>query len=428
VARFLIATQPITGHVLPALPLARELTRRGHDTRWYCGKKFEDEIEATGARFIPYDAAYDYDDSDYDVAFPGRAKLSGLEQIRFDFVNIFVNQVVPQHRDLNKILTEFPADAIVADPSVGAASTINEYGGPPFAVYSVTCLGLKSRDTAPFGLGLMPSYSSLGRLRNRLLYLLASEVVFRKVSKAITQQRLNLGLPPSKFEGPFPSPYLYLEPTVSSFEYPHTDMPPQVHFISALLPETPANFELPSWWDEVINKKGPVVLVTQGTATTDAQQLIAPTLTALAPENVLLIAAGVEAEGPTDKARVPDNARLEAFVPFKTLMPHVDLYITNGGFGGVHHALANGVPIVCGGATEDKPEICNRVAYSGVGINLKTNKPTPEQVHKAVKQVLAEPRYRQRAHQLQAELAQHDAPAEAARLLERLADTQSPIV
>lgn len=427
-ARFLMATQPITGHVFPALPLARELARRGHETRWYCGKKFEAAIEATGARFVPYDAAYDYDDSDFDAAFPGRARLSGLQQIRFDFVNLFVNQVVPQHRDIERILTEFSADAVVADTSVGAASSISEKGGPPFAVCNISCLGLKSRDTAPFGLGLRPSYSPTGRLRNRLLYSLASDVIFRKVSKALTRQRASLGLPPMKFEGPFPSPYLYLEPSVPSFEYPRTDLPPQVHFIGALLPETPENVEPPSWWDEVIDKTRPVVLVTQGTAATDARYLISPTLKALASEDLLLIAAGVKVELSTGMDRVPANARLEAFVPFKALLPHVDLYITNGGFGGVHHALANGVPIVCGGTTEDKPEICNRVAFSGVGINLKTNKPTPEQVQKAVKRVLAEPGYRQRARQLQAELARHDAPAEAASLLERLADTQRPVV
>jgi UDP:flavonoid glycosyltransferase YjiC (YdhE family) len=157
VARFLIATQPITGHVLPALPLARELARRGHETGWYCGKKFGDAIEATGARFVPYDAAYDYDDSDYDAAFTGRAEVSNLGQIRFDFVNLFVNQLAPQHWDINRVLTRFPADAVVADPSVGPASTINERGGPPFAFYNVSCLGLRSRDIGPFGLGLMPS-------------------------------------------------------------------------------------------------------------------------------------------------------------------------------------------------------------------------------------------------------------------------------
>jgi UDP:flavonoid glycosyltransferase YjiC (YdhE family) len=428
VARFLVATQPVTGHVLPALPLARELVERGHEVCWYCGRKFGNRIEATGARYVPYDAAYDYDDSDYDAAFPGRDKLSGLRQIRFDFVTVFLNQVVPQHQDKMRILRAFPADAIVADPSVGAASTINEKGGPPFAIYSVTCLGLKSRDTAPFGLGLMPSYSSLGRLRNRLLYSLASDVIFRNVSKALTQQRAILGLPPSKFEGPFPSPYLYLEPTVPYFEYPRTDMPPQVHFIGAMLPEAPADFEPPFWWGEVMDKKRPVVLVTQGTAATDAEQLIAPTLKALAWEDVLVIAAGVKPEELARLDGVPANARAEAFVPFRPLLQHVDVYVTNGGFGGVHHALANGVPIVCGGTTEDKPEICNRVSYSGVGINLKTNKPTPEQVQKAVQQLLSEPGYRQKARQLQAELAQHDAPAEAATLLERLADTQRPVV
>jgi UDP:flavonoid glycosyltransferase YjiC (YdhE family) len=79
VARFLVATQPITRHVLPALPLARELIERGHGVRWYCGEKFKARIEPTGTRFVSYDAAYDYDDSAYDAAFPGRDKLSGLK-------------------------------------------------------------------------------------------------------------------------------------------------------------------------------------------------------------------------------------------------------------------------------------------------------------------------------------------------------------
>jgi UDP:flavonoid glycosyltransferase YjiC (YdhE family) len=205
-------------------------------------------------------------------------------------------------------------------------------------------------------------------------------------------------------------------------------MPPQVHFIGAMLPEAPADFELPSWWGEVTDKKQPVVLVTQGTAATDAEQLIAPTLKALAREDVLVFAAGVKPEEVARLDGVSANARVGVFVPFKPLLPHVDVYVTNGGFGGVHHALGNGVPIVCGGTTEDKPEICNRVSYSGVGINLKTNKPEPEQVQKAVKRVLSEPSYRQKARRLQAELTQHVAPSEAAALLERLADTQRPVV
>jgi UDP:flavonoid glycosyltransferase YjiC (YdhE family) len=80
-------------------------------------------------------------------------------------------------------------------------------------------------------------------------------------------------------------------------------------------------------------------------------------------------------------------------VPFKPLLPYVKAYVTNGGFGGVQYALANGVPIVAAGATEDKPEVANRVAYSGVGINLRMNQPTSEQIRVAVRQVLTHERY-----------------------------------
>jgi UDP:flavonoid glycosyltransferase YjiC (YdhE family) len=125
---------------------------------------------------------------------------------------------------------------------------------------------------------------------------------------------------------------------------------------------------------------------------------------------------------------LPANVRVEAFVPFKPLLPHVDAYVTNGGFGGVQFALANGVPIVAAGTTEDKPEIANRVAYSGVGVNLRTNAPSPEQVRAAVMSLLSNAQYRKQAQRIQAELAAHDAPTEAAELLEQLAETRQPIL
>ena len=65
-------------------------------------------------------------------------------------------------------------------------------------------------------------------------------------------------------------------------------------------------------------------------------------------------------------------------------MPFVDAYVTNGGFGGVVIALASGVPVVSAGTTEDKAEVGGRVAYAGVGINLKTNRPTEAALRAAI--------------------------------------------
>jgi UDP:flavonoid glycosyltransferase YjiC (YdhE family) len=58
--------------------------------------------------------------------------------------------------------------------------------------------------------------------------------------------------------------------------------------------------------------------------------------------------------------------------------------VTNGGFNGVQSALSHGVPLVCAGKTEEKPEVCARVAWAGVGIDLKTQRPKPDQIKQAI--------------------------------------------
>lgn len=88
-------------------------------------------------------------------------------------------------------------------------------------------------------------------------------------------------------------------------------------------------------------------------------------MTALAHEEVTVIAAGVKERSALGAAPLPAHVHVEAFIPFKPRLPYVDVYITNGGYGGVMTALAQGVPVIAGGITEDKPEVGNRVAYSG---------------------------------------------------------------
>ena len=125
---------------------------------------------------------------------------------------------------------------------------------------------------------------------------------------------------------------------------------------------------------------------------------------------------------------MPANVRAARFIPFGELLPHVDVMVTNGGYGGVQFALAHGVPLVVAGATEEKPEIAARVAWSGAGINLRTGRPSPSQLRRAVRAALSDPRYREAARRIQGDYAAHSAPAEAASLLERLASTGRPVL
>ena len=87
---------------------------------------------------------------------------------------------------------------------------------------------------------------------------------------------------------------------------------------------------------------------------------------------------------------------------------------------GLDRGLLHGVPVAVAGASEDKPEVATRVAASGAGINLKTGTPTAEQVRSAVRTLLDDRRYRERARALAAEYARYDAVSTAVATVESL--------
>ncbi len=431
-ARFLIGTTPWAGHINPALPIARKLVKRGHEVWWYTGKGFQSKVEQTGARFVPIGTGVDFSEPNGipDYLLENHRKLKGLAQFKFNMKHYFADAAVGQVKDCTEILQEFPADVILSDLSFFGAGWIYEQGGPPWAVFGITALTISSPETAPFGLGLPPDASVLGRLRNGFLNRVFQKALFKDVDAYINQIRINIGLPPYQqhFLDACVSPFLYLQGTVPTFEYPRSNLPPQVQFIGPFLPEPPADFTPPIWWDD-LNCGKPVIHVTQGTVSTSVDDLIVPTIQALADEDVLVVATtGGEPMDTIKLASVPANVRIERLIPHYHLLPHVDVMVTNGGYNGVHVALANGVPLVGAGQTEEKPEICTRIEWSGVGINLKTKTPTPMQIKNAVKKILSSPHYRINAERLKAEIARYDAPTLAATLLEQLAATKQPVL
>ena len=143
-----------------------------------------------------------------------------------------------------------------------------------------------------------------------------------------------------------------------------------------------------------------------------------PTIRGLADRDVLVVATTGGRDTAWIEAQLPENARVAEFLPYDALFEKVDVFVTNGGYGGVHYALAHGVPIVVAGMTEDKAEVSARVEWSGIGMNLRTNTPTPAKVAAAVDRVLADRPTRPRAR-LAAEIAAAPGAAGILPLIER---------
>jgi len=216
----------------------------------------------------------------------------------------------------------------------------------------------------------------------------------------------------------------FIQMCTPSAEYPRSDAPDTIRFSGGLPKGSKEPMtEFPSFWKEVTAGDKDVVFICQGTVALDHSDLIIPAMAALQhrPNTIVIIALGKKGLTLPEGTFVPANARVTDYLPFDELLPYCSVFVTNGGYGAFQHAISNGTPVVCGGSGEDKPEVSARVEWCGMGINLKTGKPTQEQILEAVDEVIKNPKYRTRAKELEAEMATFDPISVVANTIDELA-------
>ena len=395
----LVCISPAESHVGPVLTLVRALTGQGWRVRVLTGARFAGRIRAAGADPLPLPPEGDVLDNAEDDDGP-----RGIRALNQALGRYFIRPAPPQFAAMREALADEPCDVVVTDPTfMGSLLLPTLPDRPPLVMASFFPMAVSSADTAPFGLGVKPWPGALGRVRNRLLTVVARRVVLARVHRDLDTFLLSHGL--RGLEGRFMSdaimavaqPRLFAQFTVPAFEYPRSDLPDNVRFYGPLRPQPPLGLARPDWWSR-LDTADPIVLVSQGTvANADFDELIVPTLAALATDPVTVIATLGRADRRQvgSLGQVPSNTVVTDFVPYADLMPRVAVFVTNGGYGGVQEALAHGVPMVVAGDTQDKVEVSARIAWSGVGINLRTGHPTPAAIGRAVRKVLADGRYRQ---------------------------------
>jgi UDP:flavonoid glycosyltransferase YjiC (YdhE family) len=407
----LIATFPAHGHVTPLLCVAESLVARGDRVRFLTGSRFADVVDATGAEYLPFPDEADFDDrQDLRELFPERVGLKGVKSIAFDVENVFVKPGLAQYEAVMAAHAAEPVDVVLTDPALMGAALLLGHprdARPAVVVCGVVPLTIASRDTAPYGMGLTPLRGPLGRLRNAALSAVVARTVFPGAEKVADQVHRQVHGAPLSFpllDWPRHADAI-VQFTVPDFEYPRSDAPATLSFAGSIS-ATGSRAELPPWWGDLDGSRT-IVHVTQGTmANRDYRQVIAPTLEALGGDEDILILVSTGGRPVDTLPPLPPNARAAEYLPYDELLPRTDVYVTNGGYGGVQYALRYGVPIVTSSGQEDKPEVAGRVAWSGVGRRINSETPTPAAVRKAVRAVIADPRYRDRAQQLSRSMAQ----------------------
>ena len=423
--KILLASIPATGHFNPILVAARILKEAGHETAIYTSLVFRDKIERAEVRFFPLPEDADEGVRDFIASFFEKHKVTpGPEELVKAYSGVFINPMISQFRGLQAILKEFCPDVVIHETSF--AGVIPMLLGPrserPASVYlGITALPLERADGAPSGPGLLPSedpekrkeYAEIARNINELKHL--------PMRSAADKLLADIGLPSlpaSLFASEAMLADLILQPCTPLFEFPLRESEEKLHFIGALLPSGAG--DVPAQIKEAKKAGRKIVLVSQGTiANNDLGKLLAPTILALGEREDFLILATTGGK-PIENipCTLTPNTIASQYLNFGQILPEVDVLVAFGSYGTVTQTLSFGVPMVVAGMGEDKPEVGARVTWTGTGIYLATDTPTPEQVRDAVDQILAKPEYRACAQELAQEFASCDSAKRLTELVE----------
>lgn len=418
-SKILVSAMPLAGHANPMLVIAEFLRHRGHDVLFHCSDLFREKAEASDLRFFPLKGIANYDWRRLGELIPALRNFTSPVDLTITYVKHLVGDRIPdQYHGMRRIIDEEAVDLVMVDSAFYGIFPLLLRNEPRPPVISCGTIAPIWHDPGSSEL-TGPDNTPEGRDRNREYSRrwkeerLPAAIYVDAILEALGV-RVQGGFDIS--ETAYQLPDIFLQLGAESFDYPLYEERPNVHFIGPLMPRLDPSTKAPRWLEQ-LDESMPVIFVTQGTlANYNFDHLVNPALAGLAEEDVqVIVTAG---GGTTDGIVLQGNSILEPYLPYDLVLAKASVFVTNGGYNGVQQALSYGVPIVSAGATEDKPRVGARVAWSGVGIDLKTGQPTAVQIRNAVREVLQNRRYRDHARMLGASIAKTDSLATIAQFVE----------
>ncbi|GAA1054309.1 nucleotide disphospho-sugar-binding domain-containing protein [Dietzia natronolimnaea] len=408
-----VCATPMGGHVGPLTAVGEHLASQGWRVVMITGSRFAHQVTAAGLEHVALSGVADFDEKDPSTFTPHLDRYRGLRLSRYQVEQTFIQPITAQAATLAQVLAENEVSAVLTDGTfAGTLPLISRDPGsrPPVIGLGVMPLAQTSCDVAPTNSGLPHMAGPLGRLRNRLAHRMVRHVLFRATQRLARHRIEESGGRLEGFVLDFSAQcdrFLQLGP--AEFEYARRDLAPTTAFAGPVTARRSRPVPQPTWWAEMLADPRPVIHVTQGTLDNhDLTQLVEPALEALAdsPVQIVVTTGGAPAD---ELVRIaPENARIAEYLDYEELLPRTSIMVTNGGFGGVMTALRHGVPLVVAPGGEDKPEVAARVGHFRVGINLRTRRPSPQDLRDAVDAVLSDTTFADSASAMRDAIATYD--------------------
>ncbi len=218
------------------------------------------------------------------------------------------------------------------------------------------------------------------------------------VAPFVRQARFELGLPALLGEAPLMSQLmnsaaLSLALTLAEFDSPLKRTHSNLRYVGPALDE-----EATKW----VPPGRPLVLVSFSTTYMRHEDALRRTFAALAGIDAFAVCTLGHAFS-RDRMPVSPNVLIYDWLPHEAILPHVAAVVTHAGHSTVMAALAHGVPLVCMPMGRDQDTNAERVGALGAGVTLPPSA-APAEISAAIKNVLANPSYRDAAGRLAAQI------------------------
>ena len=423
-ARFFFVSIPAAGHVHPTLPIVQALMARGHEVGYASGPGVEQTVAPLVTRYFPAGPPITAEEAL--TRWPEFGRLRGKQGLDFLAREVMFPFAATAAREVLDAVTSWQPDVLVFDSFTHVASIVADTSGLPWATTTVFPGLIESKGAHPFGIGLPYPPNPFQRLATPLFWPLL-RFAARRHDRQFNAIRAEFGLPPIRdsFLKSTLSPFLVLALMPPEFEYPRRAWPPHVHFVGPSLWDRPRDYAIPDWLEDLPGER-PLVYATIGTVQSIYQAEFFRTLfdAAQGLDADMVVTTG---GNPSDLPTPPRNVRVERYVPNSLIIPKAQILVHHGGASSTMGVLLHGKPAVIAPFAHDQPDNAQRVRWLGAGMVVDPDTVTSTALREAIEAALNSTTMHERAGLLGGQWRQYDAGQTAAKLLERLAETQTPV-
>jgi MGT family glycosyltransferase len=358
---------PAHGHVGPVLPVAAELTRRGHRVTFATTPAFGHLVTAAGATPLVYRSVLagrrlpDVFDPEYLAREPLRSVLEALATIPV----------------IEAGLQDDPPDLVAYDVSTYAAGRVlaRKWRRPAVQLFPTFASGdqflFSRRIGERFASGIAPDHPALTEF-------------FAWAAELLSVHDL-AGIGVDELTAPCEEANLVFLPR--AFQIENESFDDRHAFVGPCSP-APA----PGRWRP--SGDAPVALISLGTTSNRHPEFFrhcAAAFDGLPWQAVMTLGAGVSAD---DVGAVAGNVEMHSWLPHDAVLPYASVFVSQAGMGSVMQALAFGLPQVMVPYLPEQHFIAERAEELNLGRVIGTGNRTSPAIRESVLSVTADDRVR----------------------------------